>query len=163
MLEQPKTSAISTPWRPFVLISIAALIAIFLAFFAGIYLLEPHLFHGHSHDSEMELISAQELEQRFGLQVTLIGVTAGGGLVDFRFKIVDEQKARLFLSYQENMPMLIPASGDLRLGSHGSHSTEYQAGKVYYMLFGNSNGVVRRGDPVSVAFGNLILESIIAQ
>jgi len=45
----------------------------------------------------------------------------------------------------------------------GMHSMTFQNGKVYYMLFGNSKGVVKPGSPISVAFGDLQVEPILAQ
>ena len=35
----------------------------------------------------------QELEERYGIRITLIGITAGGGMIDFRYKVIDADKA----------------------------------------------------------------------
>jgi hypothetical protein len=110
-----------------------------------------------------QVITAKDLEERFGVQVTLIGVTAGGGLVDFRFKVTDPAKAEQLFEGHENMPFLIPQGSDIRLGMPMFHSPRLETGRIYYFLYGNARGVVQPGTPVTVAFGNLHLEPIIAQ
>src|SRR5690606_16618443 len=38
---------------------------------------------------EPRVLTAQGMEDEFGIRVRLIGVTAGGGLIDLRYKVVD--------------------------------------------------------------------------
>ncbi len=92
-----------------------------------------------------------------------MGVTAGGGMVDFRFKVLDAEKAEQLLGQHENMPQLIPSNSETRLGIPGAHSPNYINGKVYYMLYGNAGGIIRPGAAVKVAFGNIILDAVVAQ
>lgn len=151
-------------WRPIFIIIGAVFITVILAFFFGANApgsAEKNPL-GRSFGAA-QMISARELEELYGVRVTLIGVTAGGGLVDLRFKILDAQKAMRLLEDHDNMPALIPEGSDVRLGIPGVHGAEYQTGRVYYMLYGNANGIVQPGKPVSVAFGNIVLEPINAQ
>lgn len=152
------------PWRTVLIVIGGVFVAVVFAFFFGAYAPDSHTGNAtFSRLGSTQTISAKELEERYGLQITLIGVTAGGGLVDLRFKVVDAEKARPLFKDHKNMPALIPAGSKVRLGLPGSHSTDYVTGKVYYMLYGNANGIVQPGKPVSVAFGNLVLEPINAQ
>jgi hypothetical protein len=107
----------------------------------------------------------QELEERFGIRVTLIGVTAAGGMVDFRFKVLDQDKARILTQEHDLMPVLNVQNTDTRLAMPGGgmHSMTLQNGKVYYLLFGNSKGTVKPGTSISVAFGAMQLKPILAQ
>jgi hypothetical protein len=106
-----------------------------------------------------------ELEERYGVRVTLIGVTAAGGMVDFRFKVLDQEKARVLTKEHDLMPVLSVQNTDTRLAMPGGgmHSMTLQNGKVYYLLFGNSKGTVKPGTPISVAFGEMQLKPIPAQ
>jgi hypothetical protein len=105
-----------------------------------------------------------ELEERYGIRVMLIGVTAAGGMVDFRFKVLDQDKARVLTQEHNLMPVLNVQNTDTRLAMpSGMHSMTLQNGKVYYVLFGNSKGTVKPGTPISVAFGDMQLEPILAQ
>ena len=106
----------------------------------------------------------QELEERYGIRVTLIGVTAAGGMVDFRFRVLDAGKALALTKDHALMPVLNVQNSDTRLAmGAGMHSMNFQDGKVYYILFGNPRGEVKSGTPISVAFGDMQVEPILAQ
>jgi hypothetical protein len=106
-----------------------------------------------------------ELEERYGIRITLIGVTAAGGMVDFRFRVLDANKAIALTKDHALMPVLNVQNTDTRLAmpGNGMHSMTMQNGKVYYILFGNPKGEVKPGTPISVAFGDMQLEAIQAQ
>lgn len=147
-------------------LSFALVAALLFALFAGIIInriQNGSLMNGYNKAAISTYINSEELEEKYGLQVVLIGVTAGGGMVDFRFKILDVDKAKALLDNHANMPQLIPDGSKTRLGIPGSHSPNYANGKVYYMLFGNAGGIIKPGKLVEVAFGNVILEAIAAQ
>jgi hypothetical protein len=112
-----------------------------------------------------DLISAMELEERYGLAVRLIGVTGGGGLVDFRLKILDPDKAREFLQVPANLPRLIVAeSGVALLGTEElDEDVSWEEGGILFILFSNGDGAIQSGTPVIVEFGDVQLEPIIAQ
>jgi hypothetical protein len=118
-----------------------------------------------SSETPLERISAGELEERYGLRVRLIGVTAGGGMVDFRLKIVDPAKARRFLEDPANLPRLVAAeSGEALVGTQGMEDEiRWEEGEILFILFSNRNGAIRSGSPVLVEFGSLQLEPIPAQ
>ena len=104
------------------------------------------------------------LEERYGIRVTLIGVTAAGGMVDFRFRVLDASKALALTKDHALMPVLNVQDSDTRLAmSAGMHTMNFQNDKVYYILFGNPRGEVKPGTPISVAFGEMQLEPILAQ
>jgi len=112
-----------------------------------------------------ESITAEELESRHGLQVRLIGVTAGGGLVDFRMKITDPEKAQRFLEDPANLPRLIVAeTGQALMASEGlDDDIEWQTGGVLFNFYPNDQRVVEPGTPVIVQFGTVQLEPVAAQ
>jgi hypothetical protein len=118
-----------------------------------------------SSETPLERISTGELEERYGLRVRLIGVTAGGGMVDFRLKIVDPDQARRFLEDPANLPRLVAAeSGEALVGTQGMEDEiRWQEGEILFILFSNRNGAIRSGSPVLVEFGSLQLEPILAQ
>jgi hypothetical protein len=112
-----------------------------------------------------ELMSAAELEERHGLAVRLIGVTAGGGMVDFRLKIRDSEKAREFLQDPANLPRLIAAeSGEALMATQAlDDDVSWEEGGILTILFSNSGGLIQPGTPVIVEFGDVQLEPILAQ
>ena len=112
-----------------------------------------------------ERISAGELEERYGLRVHLIGVTAGGGMIDFRLKIVDAEKARHFLKDPANLPRLIVAeTGAAPVAPEGmGDDINWDDGGILFTFFLNSGGAIEPGTPVIVEFGGVQLGPIPAQ
>ena len=108
------------------------------------------------------VVPASALEARYGIRVTLLAVTAAGGMVDFRFRVVDPGKARRLMEDGVQIT-LIPEGSRVKLAAPKPHTMDYQADQVYFILFGNAGGVVKSGTPVSVVVGDFQLEPIIAK
>ena len=115
--------------------------------------------------SGSQLLSQESFEEQYGLQVRLIGVTGGGGLVDFRLKMIDAEKARQFLQDPANQPvLLITAEGTQILAADSmDDDIEWDDGGILFMLLPNSEGLIQPESPVMVKFGDLQLEPIPAQ
>ena len=115
--------------------------------------------------SSARSVPLEEIEERYGIRPTLIGVTAAGGLVDFRFKVLDAEKARILTKDHSLMPVLTVQNTGTRLAlpGGGMHSMTFYNDKVYYILFGNPKGEVKPGTPIAVAFGDIQVGPILAQ
>jgi len=110
------------------------------------------------------MISQKELEESYGMQVNLIGVTAAGGLVDVRFKILDPEKAAKFFIDPEKLPKLMTDEGKiLSVSQSDPHEYKLVEDGMVFMLFPNQGGVINPGTPVTILFGDIHLESIEAQ
>ncbi len=129
------------------------------------------------------IISAETLEQEYGLKITLVAVTSAGGLVDLRYRVIDPQKAALLLTDESRMPSLLiegycltPSAvstspddtndgyqSDVMLMSDSHMRTRLLPGRVYFMLFPNQQNIVKPGTPIVVAFGDIHLEPILAK
>lgn len=116
-------------------------------------------------DSSAGTISALSLEQDYGLRLRLLAVTAGGGMVDFRLKILDAQKASQLLLDPHKAPQLVvPGKGvTLIAPPDPQQELKLEDGGVFFILFSNSGGAVQPGTPVIVSFGDLQLEPVPAQ
>jgi len=114
----------------------------------------------------VEPISAGDLEERYGVRLRLLAVTAGGGMVDLRLKILDAEKATPLLGEPSKPPLLVAEdSGTTLQAPEGSMGEEIrlQDGQVLILLYPNAGGAIRPGTPVSVVFGNERLEPVLAQ
>lgn len=110
------------------------------------------------------VVTADAFEDRYGIRVTLIGVTAAGGMVDFRFRVTDPGKARSWIEDLKLSPDLVVDEAGVTLeGPPEVEAGEIVADRVYWLLFPNSRGVVQPGTPVSVRLGDLQLDPVIAQ
>lgn len=109
-------------------------------------------------------LSAADLEARYGLMVKLVGVTAGGGMIDVRFKVVDAEKAAVLLQDPDSLPKLQVKDGiTLATGQAELEDVHLEDGGIVFMLFSNAGGAVRTGTPIHILFGKMKLEAVIAQ
>ncbi len=111
-------------------------------------------------------ISAKTFEERFGIRITLIAVTGGGGIVDFRYKIIDKQKAEFLLGDAHAMPSLMAERSGITLRPPNhvmKHNNQLENGRSYFQFYANTQNAVKPGDAISVVIGSLRLEPIIAQ
>jgi hypothetical protein len=112
-------------------------------------------------------ISNDQLEAQYGIRITLIGVTAAGGIVDFRYKVVDPVKAGALLRDPANTAILTAVDSGLSLSptQMGRHHKQMgmKRGAVPFTFYPNVRSAVKSGTRVSVAFGQVRVEPIIVQ
>lgn len=110
-------------------------------------------------------LSADTLAEKYGLRVNLVAVTAAGGFVDLRLKIIDAEKAALLLQDKANFPVLYVADSNttLQLAPDAQSEIELKDDGNLYVMFPNSRNAVKPGTAVTVKFGNLNLEPISAK
>ena len=107
-------------------------------------------------------ITESALEEQYGLRVNLIAITGGGGFVDVRFKIVDGEKAKAFLSDKKNFPALLVNDDIVLNASEDAKSEEIRFnddGNIF-ILYVNSANVVKRGSQLRILFGDTVLDPI---
>jgi len=109
-------------------------------------------------------ITSEALISDYGFRVRLIGVTAAGGLIDVRFKILDKDKAAVLLKNPDNYPELVAEDGTvLSVPAEGMDEMHLEDDGIVFMLFPNIGEVITPGSPVKIRFGELELEPILAQ
>ena len=112
-------------------------------------------------------LSNDQLEAQYGVRITLIGVSAAGGIVDFRYKVSDPAKAASLLHDPVNTPTLTAMDSGLTLSptQMGRHHNQMgmKRGAVPFTFYPNVRGAVKSGTLVSVAFGKIKVEPIAAQ
>ena len=118
-----------------------------------------------SHLAQAQLISPGALEAEYGVQVSLVGLSMMDSIIDFRLNIVNAEKARKLLEDPTKMPMLVVerSNTELMASSHHGHRKPLKDGGTYLTFFPNTGNVIRPGVPVTVMFGNLRMEPILAQ
>ncbi len=112
--------------------------------------------------SQLPLPSA--LETQYGIQITHIGLSASGGLVDCRFKVLDAAKARALLGNPANAPMLIAGDMPPLMAPHNAlRGARFGTGQVVYILYSNLRSAIKPGSQVMVAIGDVRLGPVTAQ
>jgi len=116
--------------------------------------------------SGTEAVSAQEFAAHTGITVTLLGVTGGGGMIEFRYQVVDPDKASLLLHDKDKTPILVAeGSGEVigLVARPHAHKAELLLGGTYFFMLANTQNALRDGTKVTVIIGDVRLEHLVAR
>ena len=105
------------------------------------------------------------IEDQYGIRISMLAVTAGGGVVDFRFQVVDPEKANFYMHGPfEDLPvLLVEDSGTLIKPREHTHHVNYEFGRTYYTIYRNPGGVVKAGSSITIILGDLRLSNVIVR
>lgn len=111
------------------------------------------------------------LKEAMGIRVKSLSLSAGGNLVDFRYQVMDAQKALALSSKKDSNPYLIDqASGAIlrtpnlaQVGNLRNSMKNPIAGKTYFMLFSNPGMLVKKGGKVTLIIGDVKTENILVE
>jgi len=120
-----------------------------------------------------EGISAEDqarLIEKWGIKVRGVRLSAAGYMLDFRYRVIDSEKAVPLMSEQAK-PLLIdqrtgakmivpnpPKVGPLR-----QKSREPIVDRIYFVMFANPGRFIKAGDKVAVAIGDCRIKDLIVQ
>ena len=112
---------------------------------------------------------ARLMEEKWGIEITRLHLTANGYMVDLRYRVLDAAKAKeLFV--RKNKPMLIDQkSGKVltvpNMGKIGPlrNSNVPKQGKIYWMFFNNMSGLIHSGSTVTVVIGAFRAEDLVVR
>ena len=145
----------------------------FLLFFFILLTFAVFLIYGNlinyqpaSGSSKATVLSQRILEEKYGLRVNLLAVTAAGGMVDLRLKILDGEKARLLLQDKKNFPALLVGENNLLINVDDdtkAQEIKFDQNGGLFLMFPNSGNAVKQGSPVKIVFGDFQLEPIVAK
>ena len=116
--------------------------------------------------------TAINIEEQWGVKVESIRTSAAGNLLDFRYRILDSDKA-LPLVERKNKPYLIDQESGKTLGvpngaKVGPLRQTVRYGKpkedrIYFVLFGNPGGFIKPGDKVTVVIGDFRVANLVVE
>ncbi|MBM6400012.1 hypothetical protein [Phycicoccus sonneratiae] len=116
--------------------------------------------------SGTEAVTAQQFAARTGVKLTLLGVTGGGGMIEFRYQVVDPDKASLLLHQPDKRPVLVAEDSGQTLAMLSrphNHKAELNLGGTYFFIMANTRNAIRDGTKVTVVVGDVRLEHVTAQ
>lgn len=106
------------------------------------------------------------LSEKWGIELVAMRSTAAGHMVDFRYRVVDAEKAAPLFKRKTKPYLIHQTSGKAlgvpntaKLGSLRNSNTP-QSGRTYWMFFGNHHRLVQKGDKVTVAIGDFRVTDI---
>jgi len=113
---------------------------------------------------------AEELAEEWGVELLGMRLTAANMMLDFRFRVVDADKALPLFDHrikpyiiadrsQIKLPVPMAAKvGAFRPTNRGKNIT---SGRNYYMIFGNPDRHVKQGETVTVIIGDFTVENLL--
>ena len=104
------------------------------------------------------------IAEKWGIKITHIAVLADGGLIDFRFQVLDPDKSAALFDLPTRPLLYVEKTGQLVDSLyHPPHGHNIIAGQSQYFIYNNAHGAIQRGSLVAVVLGDLRLEHIVAQ
>jgi hypothetical protein len=109
------------------------------------------------------------LKRQWGVEVIYVRQTAAGYMLEFRYKVLDAEKAQPLFDRQTK-PLLTHAESGARLivptpAKTGAlrNSNPPLAGHTYWMFFANPGKLVQPGQHVNIEIGEFLVEGLIVQ
>ena len=118
-------------------------------------------------DRSVDALAA--LEEKWGIRILGVRLTAADFLLDFRYRLLDADKAKSLLSRQIKPHLIDQATGKkyevarTRLGPMRQTAVKPQADRNYIIVFGNQDKAVKKGSKVTVVIGEFVLENLVVQ
>jgi hypothetical protein len=108
-------------------------------------------------------------KRNWGVDIEGVKVVSSGYMLAFRYRVMDEEKAKA-LNEKTSRPYLIDEATGIRLAVPAMEkvgelrqSVKPEAGRRYFIIFGNPGKVVKPGSRVSVVIGNFQADGLVAQ
>jgi hypothetical protein len=111
---------------------------------------------------------AVQIEEKWGVKILGIRQTSHGYLLDFRFHVIDPEKAKPLID-RHAKPYIVDEASGMKLsvpsmpkvGSLRARGNEPD--RDYFILFSNPNGIVKKGSKVTVIADDFKVEHLFVQ
>jgi hypothetical protein len=108
--------------------------------------------------------TADQIAAQYGIRITHVAVLADGGLIDFRFEVIDADKSAPLFNLETRPRLIVEKTGqEVSSLYHPMQGHTIVAGQSAFFLYNDSHGYIKAGTSISVLIGTLRLEHIIAQ
>ena len=126
----------------------------------------PFAAEGGSVPSSAAMPVSASIEATYGVRIESVAITAGGGMIQLRYQILDGDKAEA-LHGTDAAPAVISADGnvyaDPGMAGHSHVGKTGASGASDTLLLADAGGAVHRGDVVTVRIGDLELHGVRVQ
>jgi hypothetical protein len=109
------------------------------------------------------------MKRQWGVEVLYVRQTAAGYMLEFRYKVLDAQKAKPLFERQTK-PLLTHAETGAKLivptpAKTGAlrNSNPPLAGTTYWMFFANPGKLVQSGEHVNIEIGEFLVEGLVVK
>ena len=120
-------------------------------------------------DPSTAVVKSNPLAEKWGIEITSLRMAAHNHMVDFRFRVVDANKADPLFVRQTKPYLLDQKSGKVLAVPNTAkigplrNSNKPKEGRIYWMFFGNRGGFVKTGSEVAVVIGEFKTENLVVE
>lgn len=113
---------------------------------------------------------ADELASRWGVEVVALRHSAHGYMLDFRYRVLDAEKAKplgdrritpQLIDLKSGAVHIVPAPP--KIGSLRQTSSVMKEGRIYFIMFANPARRIQKGDRVTVVVGDFRAENLLVE
>ena len=106
------------------------------------------------------------MKREWGIEILYVRQTAGGYMLEFRYKVVDAEKAKGLFErqikpmFETGSKLIVPTpakTGALR------NSNPPKDDHTYWMFFANPGQLVKPGEHVNIEIGEFLVENLVVQ
>jgi hypothetical protein len=108
-------------------------------------------------------------ESKWGVDIVGVKLVSSGWMLQFKYRVTDPEKAGVLLD-SETKPYLVDGVSGAKLAVPAlenvgelRQATAPQTGRTYFVMFGNANQVVKRGNRVRIEIGSFLAEDLIVE
>jgi hypothetical protein len=109
------------------------------------------------------------IEEQWGVRVLRISLTAEGQMLDFRYRVMDEEKAKPLFSRQSKPYLVDEATGakflvpeSPKIGALRT-TREPKPDRNYFIIFVNPGRYIKKGNRVTVVIGDFKAEHLVVE
>ena len=112
---------------------------------------------------------AEELAEKWGVELLGMRLTTAGYMLDFRFRVLDVDKALPLFDHRikphivaerSNIKLPVPMAAKVGAFRPTNRGKNIKADKTYYMIFGNPDRHLKVGEMVTVVIGDFKVEHL---
>lgn len=118
-------------------------------------------------ENSAHIIVEKAVEKKWGVRPISMQLTAANYMLDFRFKIVDAEKASAIINRNVNPYLIVEKTGvklsvpqSYKIGSLRQTRQFEKANRNYFMIFVNPGRLVKSGEKVTLVAGDFKLEHV---
>lgn len=165
--DMTRTERFTTPLHRSMGVWLPALAAVAIAAYVANNPPVPSRPLPHKTDWSQVGLKDPDMEARWGVRVLDLRTTAGGYMLDFRYRLFDADKAAPVLD-KKVIPYLIHETSGAQLmvpsppmiGPLRQTARQIEAQRNYFILFANPGQMVKPGDKVTVVIGDFRAEHV---
>ena len=112
---------------------------------------------------------SKEILKKWGVEIISLNLTAAGYMMDFRYRVHDVEKSKIFfdsrikpyLHVEKSIAKLpVPMAAKVGAFRPTNRGKNIKPNKIYYMVFGNPDAHVKSGEKVTLVIGDFKAEHL---